>query len=637
MDSSKEVKHVLVSIIFCMINLTLANYSFSQQILNYNSLYEKLKYSEDLNDFKAVFRMIFFDEGVPDSTKAKFAALAINRTKELDFEYYYAQFVYHQSMQSTLAGDHSTAISLANESLEIFLKLEEFTEAASCYNTIGSMIANTGDIETGKKYLRNAIRFNDLDIGDSTNSRSQANNLIVYGNLLLKSNELDSAYFYMQQALDLAKDNNFLRQKIFCLLNLGRIYKEKRNYSLGTDYLKMALKELNATQMQTFKAVTYNHLADISIELDKVDSAIFYLEKGLEICQNHHAFLPTHLTLLEKKAKILAENGSADLAYQLQLEYIILRDSFFSLEKEKEIYRVETEFKAKQRERDIQMLSQQTTIQALEIRQKNQVILLSAVTFFLVSIAVFFIYKQRITKKEKIQFDLEQQMRASELKALRSQMNPHFVFNALNSIQEYIMSNERKLAGKYLGKFADLMRIYLEHSNLKTLSLGEEMEALELYLDMEKLRFEDSLKYEISLDEKVNVDMSIPSLLIQPYVENAIKHGLLHRKEKRELNILIRYINDDTIECEINDNGIGRSKSQKINQMRNPNYKPFASSATRSRLDLLNHDSDNPIVETISDLDENSNEFPGTRVILRIPIIDHVNSEAKKHSSEIQE
>ena len=125
-----------------------------------------------------------------------------------------------------------------------------------------------------------------------------------------------------------------------------------------------------------------------------------------------------------------------------------------------------------------------------------------------------------------------------KLENLRSQMNPHFIFNALNSIQEYILLNQKNLASDYLGKFADLIRMYLNHSTKGTITLSEEIEALNQYLELEKLRFEDSLDYQIQLPNEIDSEtIEIPTMLIQPYVENALKHGLLHRKGNRILSI----------------------------------------------------------------------------------------------------
>ena len=242
--------------------------------------------------------------------------------------------------------------------------------------------------------------------------------------------------------------------------------------------------------------------------------------------------------------------------------------------------------------------------------------LFSAVVVILV-IWLIFNYQLK-SQKEKNRYLNE--LNEQKLKALRSQMNPHFMFNALNSIQEYIMLNERKLAGKYLGKFADLMRTYLNHSRTDYISLSEEIAAIQLYLDLEKLRFQETLTYEVEVSDDVDVFLiSIPSMLLQPYIENALKHGLLHKKDNRKLTIRFRMEGDEVLNCEIADNGVGREKSMVINQMRNPNHRSFATSATKRRLDLLNNKRKWDITEEIEDLFDENGKAIGTRVNLRIP------------------
>jgi tetratricopeptide (TPR) repeat protein len=581
----------------------------------YDSIYQQIEITDDPEYFKSLHDMVYFDEEIADSTKLKFIFRAIERTKELGLEYHYARFIFFKSILSTQAGDYSKAIELANESMQIFLNLNEFLEVSSCYNTIGGMMAHKGDLEAGKTYLLKALEYIDLEKNDFSYDRVRIDHLTVYGTTFYWDNDMDSAFLLTKQALDLAIEKNFTRQEASCLNNLGSIFEKKKNYPLAKGYFEKALCVAQQTQMQTLKANVYKHLSDISVASNQFDSAFYFLDKGLDICNQHHSFIPIQLTLLSKKSKLLAERGAADLAYSLQLEHIALKDSFFTLEKEKEIQWVEAEFHLQNKDRDIKALSQQAAIQTLEIKQKNQaLIIVLFVVLFMVSVA-YFVYRQRSLKKQQAQTELEQRF-------LRSQMNPHFIFNALNSIQEYIVLNEKKQATKYLGMFADLMRVYLRQGKTKTISLGEEIEALNIYLELEKMRFEDSLTYTITVEENINTELfAIPSLLIQPYVENALKHGLLHKEQGRKLSIKFGYYAESKhLVCEIEDNGIGRKKSMKINKLRNPNHKSFASSATKKRLELLNYGSKKIIGEETQDLLDSNGLAKGTKVILNIPM-----------------
>lgn len=218
--------------------------------------------------------------------------------------------------------------------------------------------------------------------------------------------------------------------------------------------------------------------------------------------------------------------------------------------------------------------------------------------------------------------EVEQQFRSSQLAALKAQMNPHFIFNALNSIQEYILLNEKRLANEYLGKFADLMRLTLDMSNQQTVTLEDELKSIRLYLDLEAVRFEDSFSYTINLDSKLqHSHIRLPSMLIQPYIENAIKHGLLHKITNRKLVLNFELnIKEELLVCTIKDNGIGRKAAMRINKNRPDQHKSFAMTANQKRLELLNYTKSKTIALVINDLYNSAGEAMGTEVILNIPV-----------------
>lgn len=253
-----------------------------------------------------------------------------------------------------------------------------------------------------------------------------------------------------------------------------------------------------------------------------------------------------------------------------------------------------------------------------------------AQTWFLILIGgavlglLVMVYRYQIARierknQEKLQRShLERDIRISELKALKAQLNPHFIFNALNSIQDYIIQNERELASDYLGTFADLMRIYLHHSQEGTICLNEEIEALRLYLELEAVRLEDNFSYTIEQDPMLDLyQIEIPTMLVQPYVENAIKHGLFHKKGARNITIKFSCHSKQSVMVLIRDNGIGRAAAQQYQQQRK--HPSFATSANNSRLELLNFGQTVPIKAEIIDLVHHGQAL-GTEVRVTIPI-----------------
>jgi sensor histidine kinase YesM len=220
--------------------------------------------------------------------------------------------------------------------------------------------------------------------------------------------------------------------------------------------------------------------------------------------------------------------------------------------------------------------------------------------------------------REKV--ELEQSLGKSILTSIKSQMNPHFFYNALNTIQAYIFTNDKRNASVYLGKFSKLTRMILEMSEQELIPLQEEIQALTLYLELEKMRFDDDFDFELKIDYSVDVDMiKIPSMLIQPYAENAIKHGLLHRKGQKYLWLEMK-IEGKYLVVTIDDNGIGRTKSEEMKVHKKEKHNSFSTRANEQRLEILNRNKSQKVVVEIEDkLDVNKNAL-GTKVRLFIPL-----------------
>lgn len=225
--------------------------------------------------------------------------------------------------------------------------------------------------------------------------------------------------------------------------------------------------------------------------------------------------------------------------------------------------------------------------------------------------------KQLALLKEKIQ--LEKELGRSVLTAVKSQMNPHFFYNALNSIQSFLFSNDKRNASNYLAKFSRLTRMILEMSDKETIKLREEIEALTLYLELENMRFDEELKFELTVEDLDTDLVKIPSMMIQPYVENAIKHGLLHSKEEKHLSIRMSK-EEHLLKVEIEDNGIGRTRSAELNKIKSDKHQSYATAANLKRLEILNKDNKNIKPMSITDKYDDTGKACGTVVELYMPI-----------------
>ncbi len=218
---------------------------------------------------------------------------------------------------------------------------------------------------------------------------------------------------------------------------------------------------------------------------------------------------------------------------------------------------------------------------------------------------------------EKIK--IEKELNKSVLTSIKAQMNPHFFYNALNTIQAYIFTNDKSNASNYLAKFSKLTRIILEQSEKELITLQHEIESLSLYLELEKMRFKEGFDYKIDkLVIKHPDSIEFPPMLIQPYVENAVKHGLLHKANDKKLSIVFEE-KDNFILVIIDDNGIGRKRSAELNKIKEFKAKSFSSDANEKRLEILNAKNTKAVVKIIDKLNFDGTAN-GTQVILTIPI-----------------
>lgn len=236
--------------------------------------------------------------------------------------------------------------------------------------------------------------------------------------------------------------------------------------------------------------------------------------------------------------------------------------------------------------------------------------------------------KYEVDKRQREAELLQLQATKLQLKALRAQMNPHFMHNALNSIQHYIMKNEAQTASQFLARFAKLMRATLEYSELESISIEREIEFLEDYLQInQKLRF-DNLSFSIKTSNEIEEDiMNIPTMIVQPYIENAIEHGL-RTVENGNVQVYFSLLDDKTILCEVTDNGIGRQKSQELQEEDNEygNHQSRGTSITEKRLELLqlSHNFENLKVSYDDLKNSKTGVSEGTKVLIHMPIVETI-------------
>ena len=224
-------------------------------------------------------------------------------------------------------------------------------------------------------------------------------------------------------------------------------------------------------------------------------------------------------------------------------------------------------------------------------------------------------------ESERTKAELQQQATELEMQALRSQMNPHFIFNSLNSINRFILQNNKAQASEYLTKFSRLVRLILQNSQAALITLESELESLQLYLELEAVRFDHHFEFNIKVDDELDADIiKVPPLIIQPYTENAIWHGLMHKEEKGKLEIEL-FQHDNMLCCKITDDGIGRKKATELKSKSASTHKSMGMQITASRIEMLQQKKQLDASIKITDLVLADGSAGGTEVIIKIPLI----------------
>ena len=274
------------------------------------------------------------------------------------------------------------------------------------------------------------------------------------------------------------------------------------------------------------------------------------------------------------------------------------------------------------------MLAKEKEIQRKEGQRQaalNKAYIGGFIFIIVVCALIFYIIRQRLhlsAKNNEIkEVDFKRQVTELEMKALRAQINPHFLFNCMNAINLMILKGQTKNASLYLAKFSKLARLILENAEASVVTLESEMTLLESYIQLEELRLPGRIGYTISVGEGIGVQSTyLPSMVLQPVVENAIWHGIVHKEndEKGSIFIDVRQQNDELL-CTVEDNGVGRAKAQQMRDKSLINNKSMGMKITEERLRLRHHKQVRECIQ-ITDLRDMDNHAVGTRVVLHIPV-----------------
>lgn len=411
-------------------------------------------------------------------------------------------------------------------------------------------------------------------------------------------------------------------------------YNQANRFDDEIQLRKQTLKELNQLPKKvttptigpvnndsiTSQRINYD-IANAYISQDKLTEAIPFLERSI-VEANKKSDLVVQKDATRKLSEVYRYKGDFERAFENYQKYGTIVDSLY-IRKEQEISRLarlNREIASKQnrissleQERELSQSKYTLAVteqQLFEESNKRQKWLIYSLLFgmLLLGLAAFFYY--RSNNQQKLANNL------LALKSLRTQMNPHFIFNALNSVNNYIAKSDERSANRFLSEFSVLMRTVLENSEEDFIPLDKELELLELYVKLEHSRFPDKFDYEVNIDDEVMVSaFAIPPMLLQPYIENSIWHGLRYKEEKGFLKIEVVQLTKNLLQIEITDNGIGRKKSAELKTQNQRKQRSKGMGNIKKRIAILNDMYQNKVEVSISDLYEDQT---GTKVVLKL-------------------
>ena len=454
-------------------------------------------------------------------------------------------------------------------------------------------------------------------------------NQMEYAELLTFANETDSALYYYNK-FDSAKAG--IKDLRFFLISKGEYYLYLKQYITALPYFSKGL--LYHQQLNDRRQInrTLIDLAKTYEALHRNDSAIYYARQGLAMA-------------LQTKAKPLIRDGyevlynvydglQRDSAYLYYKTYIRQKEAVMNDQTRGKLAAFNYEHKIEILGKEKQ-LQQQQLVQTSEQRKLLLFGIAGILLFGFIIIRNFFlkrkneINRRRLAEQElllqrseaeRTKSALQQKASELEMQALRAQMNPHFIFNSLNSINRFILHNDKFQASEYLTKFSKLVRLILQNSQNILIPLQNELEALELYLELEALRFNHHFDYKIKVEKDLDAFVvKVPPLIIQPYAENAIWHGLMHKEEKGRLEIEIVQ-QEEKLLCRIADNGIGRKKAMELKSRSASIHKSMGMRITADRIAILQQKNQLDSYFTVNDLILPDGSVAGTEVLLKIPL-----------------
>ena len=547
--------------------------------------------------------------------------------------------VYNYKLSYQIYKDVTTKNLLA----EALFLLKKYTESEQVYQELkDEKLSNYERIKVfeGLGDVFFATKNNDASVKSYQRALQIANNSLItskitnlnskIANVFATKGETDKAETLFKSSLDLAEKENPIRaleeeEKVADFYNTNRRFDDeiqlRKKSLIKANKQQTSKRKSKERDSITSQKINYK-IGNAYILKEDYKEAIPFLQKSIEDAGiNEDIVVKKDAT--RKLSEVFATVGDYDNALKSYQEYVELVDELY-IKKEQEIQQIKifskkisnNQNRISSLEKDKELTESKISLAYVdqklseESNQRQRLIIYSLFGgFLLMSLLVYYMYRN--SKQQKMANNL------LALKSMRSQMNPHFIFNALNSVNSFIAVNDERNANRYLSEFSVLMRSVLENSDEDFIPLIKEIELLELYVKLEHNRFKEKFDYEITVDKSINLEhFSIPPMLLQPYIENAVWHGLRYKIEKGHLNINIQPKTKGEITITISDDGIGRSRSKALKTDHQKKQNSKGMNNIKKRVAILNEmykDKVDVMIDDFQDLED-----AGTKVVVTL-------------------
>jgi tetratricopeptide (TPR) repeat protein len=476
-------------------------------------------------------------------------------------------------------------------------------------NSIGNIYLVLEQYELAKRQFQKSLTIEK----ESGNRLGLAINYQNIGFAYEAQGELENALRNYKRSLDYNNQIDSELGRVICYNSIGKVYIKQEKFNDAKVIIEKALEKALNIGDQFYIASSYINLGWAQKHLNLNELSEMNLKQGLSIAKKYSL----KLSIVEAQSHLsdlYEHTNRPNLALNAYREAINLEKTIANDRNLRYVNDVIIQYENEAKNSQIKALADENELVKFRLERNKKLFWYSMLALAIIGAVMVALYRTRQLQQEKQILTLEQDM-------LRSQMNPHFIFNSLNSIKLYIINNEKENAVYYLNKFSKLIRKILVASTEKEISLEDELDTMKLYMNIENIRFSNEIHFEINIDDDINTSsIKVPSMILQPFLENALWHGLSSKNEEDKKIILNVYrTNEDFVTISIQDNGIGRTRSAKINKDKLLKRKSVGISLTKARLANFSKGYISDYKITIHDLYDQNRKALGTKVVVEIP------------------